>query len=127
METGEIVIKEGRNREIEVIDQAVSYLLSLIGLVGALGMHFTLMLLLRVLSKAFPDWDLKLQQTMVKMFPRSSYDVAYNKISGMLSTVKDPFTQIISPKEYQSFRIGSDGNLQGLGVFINLESKIGHL
>ncbi|CAN1797505.1 Carboxyl-terminal-processing peptidase 3, chloroplastic [Linum perenne] len=64
---------------------------------------------------------------MVEMFPTSSSDVAYNKISGMLSTVRDPFTQIISPKEYQSFRIGSDGNLQGLGVFINLESKIGHL
>ncbi|CAN1173087.1 Carboxyl-terminal-processing peptidase 3, chloroplastic [Linum perenne] len=73
------------------------------------------------------DWDLKLQQTMVEMFPLSSSDAAYNKISGMLSTLGDPFTRIISPKEYQSFRIGSDGNLQGVGVFINLEPKTGHL
>ncbi|KAK2983358.1 hypothetical protein RJ640_010735 [Escallonia rubra] len=73
------------------------------------------------------DWDLKLQQTMVEMFPLRSADAAYNKIRGMLSTLGDPFTRIISPKEYQSFRIGSDGNLQGVGLFINVEPKTGHL
>lgn len=44
------------------------------------------------------DWDLKLQQTMVEMFPLNSEDAAYNKIKGMLSTLGDPFTRIISPK-----------------------------
>ncbi|XP_057505852.1 carboxyl-terminal-processing peptidase 3, chloroplastic [Actinidia eriantha] len=73
------------------------------------------------------DWDLKLQQTMVEMFPLRSADAAYNKIRGMLSTLGDPFTRIISPKEYQSFRIGSEGNLQGVGLFINAEPKTGHL
>ncbi|GMP97302.1 hypothetical protein CsSME_00045612 [Camellia sinensis var. sinensis] len=73
------------------------------------------------------DWDLKLQQTMVEMFPLRSADAAYNKIRGMLSTLGDPFTRIVSPKEYQSFRIGSDGNLQGVGLFINVEPKRGHL
>ncbi|CAL9090965.1 unnamed protein product [Musa acuminata var. zebrina] len=73
------------------------------------------------------DWDLKLQQTMVEMFPLKSADAAYNKISGMLATLGDPFTRIISPKEYQSFRIGSDGNLQGVGLFINVEPKSGNL
>ncbi|XVE75652.1 hypothetical protein DITRI_Ditri12bG0110300 [Diplodiscus trichospermus] len=73
------------------------------------------------------DWDSKLQQTMVEMFPLKSADAAYGKIKGMLSTLGDPFTRIISPKEYQSFRIGSDGNLQGVGLFINVEPKNGHL
>lgn len=73
------------------------------------------------------DWDQKLQQTMVEMFPLKSEDAAYSKISGMLSTLGDPFTKIISPKEYQSFRIGSDGNLQGVGVFINREPSSGRL
>ncbi|KAJ1259150.1 hypothetical protein BS78_10G132100 [Paspalum vaginatum] len=73
------------------------------------------------------DWDQKLQQTMVEMFPLKSADAAYNKISGMLSTLGDPFTRIISPKEYQSFRIGSDGNVQGVGVFINKEPSSGRL
>ncbi|XP_020971640.1 carboxyl-terminal-processing peptidase 3, chloroplastic isoform X2 [Arachis ipaensis] len=73
------------------------------------------------------DWDLKLQQTMVEMFPLNSADAAYTKIRGMLSTLGDPFTRIISPKEYQGFRIGSDGNLQGVGLFINIEPRTGHL
>ncbi|PKU61365.1 carboxyl-terminal-processing peptidase 3, chloroplastic [Dendrobium catenatum] len=73
------------------------------------------------------DWDSKLQQTMVEMFPLKSADAAYSKIRGMLSTLGDPFTKLISPKEYQSFRIGSDGNLQGVGLFINLEPNSGHL
>lgn len=64
---------------------------------------------------------------MVEMFPLRSADAAYNKIGAMLSTLGDPFTRIISPKEYQSFRIGSDGNLQGVGLFINAEPKTGHL
>lgn len=41
---------------------------------------------------------MKLQQTMVEMFPLSSADAAYKKISGMLATLGDPFTRIISPK-----------------------------
>ncbi|KAJ3694654.1 hypothetical protein LUZ60_000031 [Juncus effusus] len=73
------------------------------------------------------DWDSKLEQTMVEMFPLKSADAAYSKISGMLSTLGDPFTRIISPKEYQSFRIGSDGNLQGVGIFINPEPNSGRL
>lgn len=73
------------------------------------------------------DWDEKLQQTMVEMFPLRSEDAAYNKLRGMLSTLGDPFTRIITPKEYQSFRIGSDGNLQGVGLFINAEPQSGHL
>ncbi|KAJ4829706.1 Carboxyl-terminal-processing peptidase 3, chloroplastic [Turnera subulata] len=73
------------------------------------------------------DWDKKLQQTMLEMFPLNSADAAYNKIDGMLSTLGDPFTRIISPKDYQSFRIGSDGNLQGVGMFINIEPRTGHL
>ena len=30
-------------------------------------------------------------------------------------------------QEYQSFRIGSDGNVQGVGLFVNSEPKTGHL
>ncbi|CAN4123351.1 unnamed protein product [Withania somnifera] len=73
------------------------------------------------------DWDLKLQQTMVEMFPLRSEDAAYSKVRGMLSTLGDPYTRIISPKEYQNFRIGSDGNLLGVGLFISVEPITGHL
>ncbi|KAK4767248.1 hypothetical protein SAY86_014998 [Trapa natans] len=73
------------------------------------------------------DWDSKLQQTMAEMFALRSEDAAYKKISAMLSTLGDPFTRIISPKEYRNFRIGSDGNLQGVGLYINAEPDSGHL
>ncbi|GJT93778.1 hypothetical protein Tco_1082623 [Tanacetum coccineum] len=56
---------------------------------------------------------LKFQQTMLEMLPLRTADATYSKIKGMLSTLGDPFTRIISPKEYQSLRIGSDGNVQG--------------
>ncbi|KAF7147707.1 hypothetical protein RHSIM_Rhsim03G0025400 [Rhododendron simsii] len=60
-----------------------------------------------------------LEATMV------STDAAYNKIStGMLSRHGDPYSLIISRKEYQ---IGSDGNLQRVGLFINMEPKTRHL
>ncbi|KAI8545782.1 hypothetical protein RHMOL_Rhmol07G0064900 [Rhododendron molle] len=42
----------------------------------------------------------------------------------MLSRHGDPYTLIISRK---SFRIGSDGNLQGVGLFINMEPETRHL
>lgn len=61
------------------------------------------------------------------MFPLKSADAAYGKISGMVSTLGDPFTKIITPKEYQSFKIGSDGNLQGVGIFINRDPATGRL
>jgi hypothetical protein len=35
---------------------------------------------------------------MVEMFPLKSSDAAYGKISGMISTLGDPFTRIINPK-----------------------------
>lgn len=73
------------------------------------------------------DWDSNFQQTMVEMLPLRTADAAYSKIRGMLSTLGDPFTRIISPKEYQSFRIGSDGNVQGVGLFVNTEPNTGHL
>lgn len=53
----------------------------------------------------YQDWDLKLQQTMVEMFPLRSADAAYNKISGMVSSLGDPFTRIISPKVFSIIQV----------------------
>ena len=36
----------------------------------------------------------------MEIFPLKSADAAYGKISGMLSTLGDPFTRIISPKVF---------------------------
>ncbi|KAJ8527544.1 hypothetical protein K7X08_014995 [Anisodus acutangulus] len=70
------------------------------------------------------DSDLKLQQTMVEMFPLRSEDVAYSKVRGMLSV---GYNNCRKREEYQSFRIGSEGNLQGVGLFVSAEPNTGHL
>lgn len=38
----------------------------------------------------------------MEIFPLKSADAAYSKISGMLSTLGDPFTRIISPKVFDT-------------------------
>ncbi|KAH9301735.1 hypothetical protein KI387_013318, partial [Taxus chinensis] len=60
------------------------------------------------------DWDLKLQQTMVEMFPLKSADAAYSKISNMLATLGDPFTRLISPKIVLSSIDGSPSARAGI-------------
>jgi hypothetical protein len=62
------------------------------------------------------DWDQKLQQTMVEMFPLKSADAAYGKISGMVSTLGDPFTKIISPKVY-ILCVNKEVHCLGSGLF----------
>ncbi|KAL0725100.1 hypothetical protein Bca4012_039699 [Brassica carinata] len=54
------------------------------------------------------DWDSKLQQTMVEMFPLRSADAAYGKIKSMRSTLGDPFTRIISLKILFTNHLHSD-------------------
>lgn len=46
----------------------------------------------------YVDWDLKLEQTMIEIFPLKTADAAYTKINGMLATLDDPFTRIINPR-----------------------------
>ncbi|KAF7147011.1 hypothetical protein RHSIM_Rhsim03G0031900 [Rhododendron simsii] len=47
----------------------------------------------------------------------------------MLSRHGDPYTLIIRRKVFcfHDYQIGSDGNLQGVGLFINMEPKTRHL
>eukprot|EP00249_Psilotum_nudum_P019993 c27511_g1_i1 orf=442-2163(-) len=73
------------------------------------------------------DWDSKLQETMLEILPIKTADAAYSKISSMLATLGDPFTRIVNPKEYQSFRIGSDGALEGVGLLISSDRDTGRL
>lgn len=55
---------------------------------------------------------------MVEMFPLRSADAAYTKISGMVSSLGDPFTRIISPKVFPWFLVVSI--LEILGLFFRL-------
>ncbi|CAI9291695.1 unnamed protein product [Lactuca saligna] len=130
--------KENSNESVEsnkkLIDSIAKGLIRLAAAVSVNVVQRTLVETWGLIRETFADptfnhqdWDSKLQQTMVEMHPLRTADAAYSKIKGMLSTLEDRFTRIISSKEYQSFRIGSDGNVQGVGLFVNTEPETGHL
>ncbi|KAH7293750.1 hypothetical protein KP509_28G040700 [Ceratopteris richardii] len=73
------------------------------------------------------DWDSKLEETMKQILPVKTADAAYGKIQNMLATLGDPFTRLVSPKEYQSFKITNDGVLQGVGLLIASDRETGKL
>lgn len=73
------------------------------------------------------DWDSKLGETMSQILPMKTADAAYGKIQSMLATLGDPFTRLVSPQDYQSFKIGSDGSLEGVGLLIASERETGRL
>lgn len=52
----------------------------------------------------------------------------YKNLPHLYGSVLNNFLSFfIYLQEYQNFRIGNDGNLQGVGIFINAEPKTGHL
>lgn len=73
------------------------------------------------------DWDSKLGETMSQILPVKTADAAYGKIQTMLATLGDPFTRLVSPQDYQSFKIGSDGSLEGVGLLIASDRETGRL
>jgi C-terminal processing protease CtpA/Prc len=44
--------------------------------------------------------------------------MAYQQIERMLAHLDDPYTRILPPRDFQNFRIGSDGEIQGVGLMI---------
>lgn len=73
------------------------------------------------------DWDLKLQEALGETLSAKTSEAAYAKIRSMLATLGDPFTRIVNPQEYASFRINNDGALEGVGLLIGSDRDSGRL
>ncbi|BFI30960.1 carboxyl-terminal processing protease [Marchantia polymorpha subsp. ruderalis] len=73
------------------------------------------------------DWDLTLESSLADTLSDETSEEAYSKIKSMLASLGDPFTRIITPKEYENFRINNDGALEGVGLLIASERDTGHL
>ncbi|KAG0581655.1 hypothetical protein KC19_4G269400 [Ceratodon purpureus] len=73
------------------------------------------------------DWDLKLQEVLGETLSLKTSEAAYSKIRTMLATLGDPFTRIVSPQEYASFRINNEGALEGVGLLIGSDRDSGRL
>ena len=46
---------------------------------------------------------------------------AYEAIKGMLSTLEDPYTRFLDPKEFSEMRIDTTGRLSGIGIQISMD------
>ncbi|KAL2633013.1 hypothetical protein R1flu_004492 [Riccia fluitans] len=73
------------------------------------------------------DWNLKLEELLANTLSDKTSEAAYAKIKAMLASLGDPFTRIITPKEYENFRINNDGALEGVGLMIASERDTGRL
>jgi carboxyl-terminal processing protease len=73
------------------------------------------------------DWDLKLEEVLGETLSLKTSDAAYAKIRSMLATLGDPFTRIVNPQEYESFRISNEGALEGVGLLIASDRDSGRL
>ncbi|KGG15339.1 Carboxyl-terminal protease [Prochlorococcus sp. MIT 0602] len=67
------------------------------------------------------DW-LKLRR---KVLANKYHDTsqAYETIRGMLSTLDDPYTRFLDPKEFKELQIDTSGELTGIGIQISIDSN----
>ena len=82
----------------------------------------------RIVNQSYVDetfnhqnWWL-LRQKLVKK-PMNDTEAAYDVIDQMLSTLDDPFTRLLRPEQYHSLQVSTSGELSGVGLQINIDSK----
>lgn len=73
------------------------------------------------------NWEEELRTHMMAAYNSTDGDAAYQEINRMLEDLGDVYTRRVPPEEYASFRVSSDGELQGVGMLIANEPVNGHL
>jgi C-terminal peptidase prc len=74
------------------------------------------------------DWQRELSTKLSSIADAPSTDAASKHIATMVSDLGDPFTRWVSPKDYEEFRVSSDGELKGgVGLLIAQDPASGRL
>jgi len=73
------------------------------------------------------DWEAELANGLNQIADVSNPTEASKSISDMLGKLGDPFTRWVPPREYQDFRVSSDGEIQGVGLLIASDPSSGKL
>eukprot|EP00245_Coleochaete_scutata_P002849 TRINITY_DN14010_c0_g1_i1.p1 TRINITY_DN14010_c0_g1~~TRINITY_DN14010_c0_g1_i1.p1 ORF type:complete len:563 (-),score=78.86 TRINITY_DN14010_c0_g1_i1:701-2389(-) len=68
------------------------------------------------------DWERQLESSLVKMMKLETKEAAYDQVREMLASLDDPYTRIITPQEYRSFRITNDGSMEGVGLLVSFDT-----
>jgi C-terminal processing protease CtpA/Prc len=70
-------------------------------------------------GRALADWPQELRAHMEAAFSSASADEAYARgVDALLADLGDPYTRRVPPEEYASFRVTSEGALQGVGLLL---------
>jgi carboxyl-terminal processing protease len=73
------------------------------------------------------DWPRELSAKLSNIASASSPSSATREISSMIQELDDPYTRWVPAEEYNSFRVSSDGELQGVGLLIAQDRMSGRL
>jgi carboxyl-terminal processing protease len=73
------------------------------------------------------DWRAELSARLIDAAASQSPQAAEGEIKEMLKTLGDPYTRWVPPQEYRNFRVGNDGELQGIGLLIASDPSSGRL
>lgn len=79
------------------------------------------------LSTSPAEWDHELADALGAVAAAHSSDEARAQIPALLGKLGDPFTRWLPPKQYQEFRIGNEGQLQGVGMLIAADPESGRM
>jgi C-terminal peptidase prc len=92
---------------------------------GVFSAQRTLLEAWQIVSEAYEDssfngrnWEGDLAEGLMATYEAGSAEEAYEQVQVMLGRLGDPYTRIIPPQEFRDFRIGSDGELHGVGLMI---------
>lgn len=64
------------------------------------------------------DWPEQLKAHMMAAYNAGDPVVAGKELDDMLGILGDPYTRHINASDYQSFRVSTDGEIQGVGLLI---------
>jgi len=82
----------------------------------------------RIVNQAYLDetfndqnWWFVRQRFLKDEFPNR--EATYEAIEQMLATLDDPFTRLLRPEQYRSLQVNTSGELSGVGLQIDINSK----
>ena len=74
------------------------------------------------------DWEQELSNDLTSIAKAPSKNDAAKQIVSMMTKLGDPFSRWVPPKDYQQFRVSSDGELKGgVGLLIAQDPASGRL
>jgi carboxyl-terminal processing protease len=73
------------------------------------------------------DWEKELKNHLLTVSQQETVSQGQGALKDLISTLSDPYTRWVSEKEYQDFRVDSDGEIQGVGLLIASDPQSGRV